>query len=60
MVSQSGTWSVFRGNSSTDSDKVASIKPKLIQCLGNTIRISRVGESDYFLTIKVLPVPYRI
>ena len=58
MVSQHGAWSVFRGNSSTDSDMVASIEPKLFQLLGKTVRISRVGESDHFLTIKVLPVPF--
>lgn len=49
---QHGTWNVYRGDSTNSGDLVATIEPKLVNILGKTVRITRAGESEPFLTIK--------
>lgn len=43
---------MYRGGSTSDSDLVATIEPKLLNVMGKTVRIIRAGESEPFLTIK--------
>lgn len=49
---QHGTWNVYKGDSTSSGDLVASIEPKLIAVMGKTLRIMRAGESEPFLTVK--------
>ena len=43
---------MYRGDSTSSGDLVATIEPKLLNLLGKTVRVIRAGESEPFVTIK--------